>query len=292
MSLKVVSVGSSSSGNSYIIRADGHVIILDVGLTARSICEALAELGIEPDEVSAVLVTHEHIDHVRSVRAISRMCRNAVFYASRGTIGKTPNFSYVPDERVFTVAAGEMVDLEGFTFSTFPLSHDAAEPLGFTVEAGGEKLAVVTDTGIVTDEIYEAIRDADMLVFESNHDSDMLMFGEYPYHVKVRIKGDNGHLSNDYAAEVLARILEERKESAAAASSESGSEKTAGSAAERPLRIMLAHLSFHNNIPLFARQTVEDALFAAGFRKGNDYLLEVAAREGLTMMGDIESGKQ
>ena len=272
MSIEVISVGSSSSGNSYIIRADDQVLILDVGLTARSICGALSELGIEPDEVSAVLVTHEHSDHVKSVRAISRKCRNAVFYASRGTIGKTENFSHVPDERLCPVGEGEMIELDGLTIGTFPLSHDAEEPLGFTVEAGGEKLAVVTDTGIVTEEIFAAIRDADMLVFEANHDVDMLMFGEYPYILKVRIKSEYGHLSNDYAGAVLARILEGRRESMS------------------PLRIMLAHLSFHNNIPLFARQTVEDALAAAGFHKGKDYLLDVAAKEGLTFMSGGSAG--
>ena len=270
MPIDITSVGSSSSGNSYIIRADGHVLILDVGLTARSINEALSELGIKPEEVDAVLITHEHVDHVRSVRAVARKCCNAKVFASRGTILHTPGFAHVDESRICPVGEGEIVELDSLTISTFPLSHDAAEPLGYTVEAGGRKLAVVTDTGIVTDEIYEAIRDSDMLVFESNHDVDMLMFGEYPYKVKVRIKSDFGHLSNDYAGEVLSRILEERR----------------GKAAE-PLRIMLAHLSFNNNMPLFARQTIEDAFAAEGFHKGTDYLLEVAAREGLTEMPSL-----
>ena len=151
------------------------------------------------------------------------------------------------------------------------MSHDAAEPLGFTITSGGEKLAIVTDTGVVTDEIYSAISDAGLLVFEANHDVDMLMFGEYPYPVKVRIKGEKGHLSNDYAGEVLASILSDRK-----------TRKV-----QEPLRIMLAHLSFHNNAPLFARQTVEEALSAAGFHKGEDYLLDVAAKEGITFMPNL-----
>lgn len=263
--MEIISVGSSSSGNAYIIKADGHVLILDVGLTARSINEALTELGVKPEEVDAVLITHEHTDHVKSIRAVARKCCNATVFASRGTILHTPAFAHVDESRICPVGEGEMIDLEGLTISTFPLSHDAAEPLGFVVESDGEKLAVVTDTGIITDEIYEAIRDADMLVFESNHDVDMLLFGEYPYPLKVRIKGDRGHLSNDCAAEVLTRILAERE-------------------ADDPLRIMLAHLSFHNNMPLFARQTIEDALVAAGFHRGKDYLLDVAAREGLTCM--------
>lgn len=284
--MTIISAGSSSSGNSYIIISGSRTIILDAGLPAKKITAALEHLGTDPADVDAVLITHEHIDHVRSVRALSRKCCSALFVASRGTVEGAENFCHVPEERLRTVAAGDSFLLSGqgdrphgqnFTdedirITAFSLSHDAAEPLGFTVEAGGEKLAVVTDTGVITDEIYEAINDSDLLVFEANHDEQMLMFGEYPYRVKVRIKSDRGHLSNDYAGGVLARILGERK------------------SGRPPLRIMLAHLSFHNNIPLFARQTVEDILYKNGFIKGEDYLLDVAAKEGLTFMP--EEGKE
>ena len=286
MAIDVISIGSSSSGNSYIIMAGGRTILLDVGLTAKRILGALEHFDIDPEEVDAVLITHEHTDHSKSVRAISRKCPHAVFYASKGTVEGAGNFIYVPEERLRIVKAGTSFvlrpaerekegaenaassDSPDVIISTFPLSHDAAEPLGFTITSRGEKLAVVTDTGVVNDEIYAAISDADYLVFEANHDVDMLMFGDYPYPVKVRIKGEKGHLSNDYAGDVLASILSDRKVCRAKA----------------PLRIMLAHLSFHNNAPLFARQTVEDALGAAGFHKEDDYTLEVAAKEGLTFM--------
>ena len=260
--INIVSVGSSSSGNSYIVMTEGRTVIIDAGLTAKRILGALDSLGKDPADVDAVLITHEHVDHVKSV---------TFFYASRGTVESSDCFSHVPSERIILVSAGEIVRIDNdddIEIGAFPLSHDAAEPLGFTITSGGEKLAIVTDTGIVTEEIYSAVSDAGYLVFEANHDVDMLMFGEYPYPVKVRIKGEKGHLSNDYAGDVLASILADRK---------------ARSEAD-PLRIMLAHLSFHNNAPLFARQTVEDALGAAGFRRGADYTLEVAAKEGLTYM--------
>ena len=273
--MDIISVGSSSSGNSYIITAGGHTIILDAGLPAKKIRGALEELGRDPEEVDAVLVTHEHTDHVRSVRAMSRCCRRAQFYASRGTVECAESFCHVPEERVHVMCAGESADLGDcgdVSIRAFSLSHDAAEPIGFTVEADGDKLAVVTDSGVITEEIFDAVCDADQLVLEANHDVDMLMFGEYPYLVKVRIKSDMGHLSNDSAGDVLSRILGYRK---------AGPEDCSS---ERPLRIMLAHLSFHNNIPLFARQTVEDRLHEDGFVKGGDYVLEVAAKEGLTFM--------
>ncbi|MBR0380056.1 MAG: MBL fold metallo-hydrolase [Mogibacterium sp.] len=281
--MEIVSAGSSSSGNSYIIIAGPATIILDVGLPAKKIKGALEHLGCSPEDVGAVLITHEHTDHVKSVRAISRCCVNAGFFASRGTVSRAQNFCYVPEERIHLMSSGDSAVLEcpgedRVVIRSFSLSHDAAEPLGFSVEAGGEKLAVVTDSGIITGEIFEAVKDADQLVFEANHDEEMLMFGEYPYPVKVRIKSDLGHLSNVYAGDVLARILEYRK-----------SGHGVRPPGQKPLRIMLAHLSFHNNIPLFAKQTVEDRLAEKGFVKGGDYLLDVAAKEGLTFMpGDSD----
>ena len=277
MSIEVISIGSSSSGNSYIIRSKDANIILDAGLTAKRIMEALCNFDISPESVAAVLITHEHVDHVRSIRALSRKCCNAVFIASRGTIERTENFKYIPDERITEVAAGEILDICGVsetpdgsgeaagqvTVSVFPLSHDAAEPIGFSVSDEDSKVSVVTDTGIVTDEIFSAVADSDILVFEANHDEDLLMFGEYPYPVKVRIKSDHGHLSNRYAGEVLAQLLTLRP-------------------SRKPLQIMLAHLSFHNNAPFYARSTIESILTENGYERDVDYFLTIAARDEIT----------
>jgi phosphoribosyl 1,2-cyclic phosphodiesterase len=267
-----------------------RTIILDVGLPAKKITGALEDLGMTPEDVDAVLITHEHGDHVKSVRAMSRKCTNALFCASRGTIECTENFRYVPEERLRVVSSGDAVILsddsdncKDITIKAFALSHDAAEPVGYSIESGGEKLAVVTDSGVITDEIYEAVSDADQLVFEANHDVDMLMFGEYPYPVKVRIKGDRGHLSNDYAGEVLTRILEYR--SACGSSGSSGSrDRSVGQMAQgdRPLRIMLAHLSFHNNAPYYARNTIVPILKERGFEMDADYTLTIAAKDETT----------
>ena len=312
MAIEVVSIGSSSSGNSYIILAGSRTILLDVGLTAKKIIGALEHFDISPEEVDAVLVTHEHVDHVKSVRAISRKCCNAVFFTSRGTYDATENFGYVPDERLRIVSAGDKVTFcdpgDAVTIEVFPLSHDAREPLGYAVSCGDEKLAVVTDTGIITDEIYEVIKDAGKLVFESNHDEHLLMFGEYPYYVKQRIKSDLGHLSNDYAGSILSRLLSERYEdlhpetgifSGSAhdeyidleadldsdADDDPGrTDSGAAGSSDKAISIMLAHLSEHNNLPLYASQAVEAALNDSGFRRGVHYRLTVAAKETLTIM--------
>ena len=264
MAIEVTSIGSSSSGNSYIIRTSSSTLILDVGLTMKRIIGALNDSGISPEDVKAVMLTHEHVDHVRSVRAIGRKCCNAVVLASRGTARHTPYFDSIPEERVMLVGAGEIVELGDVTVKVFSLSHDASEPVGFSVEADGEVLTIVTDTGIITDEIYAAIRESDLLVLEANHDEELLMFGEYPYSLKVRIKGDHGHLSNKTAGEVLAQAL-----------ADTG----------RKPDIMLAHLSEHNNAPFYARYTIEGILQENGFVRDEDYTLTIAGKDDICIMG-------
>ena len=261
--MRVVSIGSSSSGNSYIVQAGSKNLLIDVGLAAVRITNALDSCSIDPEQIDAVLVTHEHIDHVKSVRAIAKKCPNADFYASRGTVRACSNFEHVPDNRLELIKRHDCIDMGDVQIRVFALSHDANEPIGFSVIADGEQLTIVTDTGIVTPEIYSEMRQADLLVMEANHEEGMLMYGDYPYSVKMRIKSDFGHLSNVSAGEVLARLIDERP-------------------GKEPLTIMLAHLSDKNNTPYQARLTIEDILREHGYERDEDYYLSIAAKEGLT----------
>ena len=263
--MQVISIGSSSSGNSYIIKAGGEVMVLDAGLSCIKITRALEELGLGPEDVSAILITHEHGDHVKSVRALAKKCPDAFVYASRGTVESCEVFDSIDDERIIILQAGEEASESDVTIRAFALSHDATEPIGYSVIADGEKLSIVTDTGIVTDEIYEEISDASMLVLEANHDEHLLMYGEYPYHLKQRIKSDEGHLSNRAAGELLAELLEKR---------------------QSPLPVMLAHLSFHNNAPFRARASIEEILDEAGFARDEHYSLTIAAKDEMTFFGE------
>lgn len=260
--MKIASIGSSSSGNSYIVQAGSKNLLVDVGLSATKIISALDACGIAAEQLDAVLITHEHIDHVRSVRTIAKKCPNADFYASRGTVAGCDNFKHVPENRLEIVKRHDVIEFGDAVIRAFRLSHDANEPIGYSIIADGEQLTIVTDTGVVTDEIYHEMRSADVLVMEANHEVEMLLHGDYPYNVKMRIKSDIGHLSNVSTGEILARLLDERN-------------------GKEPLTIMLAHLSDKNNTPYNARMTIEDILREHGYERDEDYYLSIAAKEGL-----------
>jgi len=260
LSIEIVSIGSSSSGNSYLIKADGTNILLDVGLAAVRITNAIEQFGLALEDIDAVLITHEHIDHVRSVRAISKKCPNAKFYASRGTMAGCDGFVHVDDERCNCVSRRDSLQIGAAGIRCFGLSHDANEPIGYSICTADEQLTVVTDTGVITEEIFEEMRGADILVLEANHEEELLMFGPYPYNVKMRIKSDLGHLSNITSGQLLARMLKEHKKPGCVPT------------------IILAHLSEKNNTPYQARMTIEDILRENGFERDLHYNLMIAAK--------------
>lgn len=263
--MEIYSIGSSSAGNSYIVKIGGANVLLDLGLSARKIVTACENCGISICDIDAICITHEHIDHVRSVRAIAKKCPEAVFYVSRGTYENCDSFKDVDSDRISFVSAGMTVSIKEARISCFPLSHDAAEPVGFSFEEDDKRMSVVTDTGIITEEIYDEIRASNSLIFEANHEENLLMVGEYPYSVKMRIKSDYGHLSNVACGEALSRLLDYRE-------------------SDSKLDIMLAHLSDKNNTPYQARLTIEDILRQHGYECGKHYNLSIAAKEGITAL--------
>ena len=261
MELGLQTFASSSSGNSYLIKSEKTNIILDIGIGIKKLNEKLAEARLRPEEISGVLLTHEHIDHVRSLGALVRKSDDMTVYATRGTIGavveKTSGLSSI---RFVPVTGGEAFMVGDIRVIPFNVSHDTAEPVAYAFEKGGRKAAVVTDTGFVSDEIFENIKDSDLLVLEANHERNILLYGRYPYPVKHRILSDLGHLSNEASAECLVRML-----------TELGGSKVP--------RVLLAHLSKENNTPQQAMITVRNLLEESGFFIGKDLELEVVDRE-------------
>lgn len=267
--LKIASIGSSSSGNAYIVSDGNTRLLLDVGLTAKRIKEGLAECRLGVEDIQGIFITHEHTDHVKSIRAIAKACTNAKVYTSRGTIYNCDKFEYVKPEQLGCMAAQDVVRIGDICVKAFSLSHDASEPIGFSFTEDGEQLSVATDTGIVTDEIAEELASADTLVFEANHEESILQMGDYPYSLKRRILGEHGHLSNVTSGIALARGLLARKEAGLPSPTQ---------------RIMLAHLSTHNNTPDTALLTVKNILDENDLCQGNDFTLKVAAKDKLTML--------
>ena len=250
------SLVSGSSGNSSLVSYKGTNILVDCGMSGKRLEQLLSELGLKVSDISAILVTHEHIDHVSGVGVVSRRF-NLPVYATCGThfamdVGKMreENIKYIEPDRPFEI--GEIA------VNAFCIPHDAADPVGYRFFCGEKKLAVATDIGIMTNEIFDSISGSESIILEANHDIDMLKNGCYPPPLKSRILSNVGHMSNALAA------------------------KTALALAKRGTkRIMLAHLSNENNTPALAYDTVSSELTAAGALDGDLELL-VANRYEVT----------
>ncbi|HPX70272.1 MAG TPA: MBL fold metallo-hydrolase [Bacillota bacterium] len=268
MNLAICSLASGSSGNSYVIYSKRGALLIDAGISARRICQSLERLGIGPDALNAVLLTHEHSDHTRGLAALAKKT-GAVLYASAETLkvlGSDFGFDARPIGRTDAI---EIADME---VRSFAVSHDAADPVGYSVSSGGRCVSVISDTGIITEEIFEVMKRSNILVLETNHDESILRVGRYPYFLKQRILSDKGHLSNACAARALASALcEEREER----------EEGGGNGIGRR-QVLLAHLSKENNFPEMALTTMENILEAEGFAFGKEVTVEVLPRSEIS----------
>ena len=255
MALKFCSFASGSSGNSYLIKNGDSAVLVDAGISGKRIMEGLESTGTSPEDVKAILVTHEHIDHVRSLPVMTKRIPGIEIYANNETWNMIER--PVPEENRKSFRTGEEFELAGMRVRSFSVPHDAADPVGFSVWDDDKKISVVTDAGYITDEIYEEIIDADLLLLEANHEKEMLLMGSYPYPLKQRILGDEGHLSNISAGETLCRIIGE---------------------IDKRRRVLLGHLSAENNDPHVALLTVENTLMEQEIYTGGDIKISVASR--------------
>jgi phosphoribosyl 1,2-cyclic phosphodiesterase len=243
MSMQFSVLASGSTGNSLIVKSKHKRLLIDVGLSAKKMCESLEQLGTRAEEIDAVLITHEHSDHIKGLGVFARKYGMPI-YANAATWGKLQQMSTIGeiDERQRHVfATGDVLTFDDVQVQTFGISHDAAEPVGFCFHHEQRKMSVVTDLGYVSERIKETIRDSDILVMESNHDVNLLRSGHYPWNIKRRILGDLGHLSNVDAATAMYDVLSNRTK-----------------------RVYLAHLSLQHNLQDLARMTVSQVLADKG----------------------------
>ena len=227
--MKFFCLASGSSGNCYYVEEGNTKVLIDAGLSFKQTNLRLDANGIDIDDLNALLLSHEHIDHMRSADMMNRKLDINV-HSNKKTIEP-----YNTDGRFKskTFQTNQKFECGDFKVKAIQVSHDCAEPVGFVIQSNGTKLGIITDTGFATDEVKKAIKDVDNLVIEANHDSDMLMNGRYPIFLKRRILSNNGHLSNEQAGVLL---LEH--------------------ASDKLKNVFLAHLSENNNSPEIAYNTI------------------------------------
>ncbi len=250
MGLKFCAIASGSTGNCYFIQSKETLLLIDVGISGKKIIEGLADIGIHPEDLKGILLTHEHVDHSKSVRIMMKKSSNASLYTNIGTWGFVKD--KVAEDRQVLFQTGQWFTVGDIDIHPFALCHDAEDPVGFTLCHGGKTVTILTDTGCITPSIVHAGQDADLLVLEANHDEEILKFCSYPYEIKKRILSDRGHLSNEAAADFLCQIMKKK---------------------EKPRQVLLAHLSKENNTPHIARLTVENKLEQEGLK--GELLLDI-----------------
>lgn len=257
---------SGSTGNSIYIACGGVRLLVDAGVSAAREEAALREIGVDVRDVDGILVTHEHIDHVKGLGVLCRRFGVPV-YANEGTWqGILEKESGIPARCVRTFYTGEDFYIGGVNVRPFAIPHDANEPVGFAFDCQGMRCGVATDIGHISDGWMDAVAGCQALVLEANHDVEMVERGPYPQRLRRRILGRKGHLCNEDCARAL---LELAKKGTRAVS--------------------LAHLSADNNLPELAYNTVCEALGGAGYAIGSDISVTVARRDRVSDMLILES---
>ena len=228
--LTVQSLGSGSSGNAYIVKTQTTVILVDCGVGIRQITAALALHSLDVAHIDAVVISHEHSDHVRALDGLRRRGRSIV------TTGGTADALKIGVGDHLRVTSGSANVIGDVVLTALATSHDAAEPFGVTIAAPGGVISILTDMGCPNEAVIRACGRSDLVVIEANHDVNMLRLGPYPLHLKRRVGSDLGHLSNRQTGEILAEALSQPSQG--------------------PETIWLAHLSTTNNRPAVALETV------------------------------------
>lgn len=259
MAMKFCSISSGSKGNCYLLKIDEYIVLVDAGISGKKIFEGLKHNGINPDEVDAILVTHEHSDHVRGIKMVCKKSSKAKIYANIDTWEKIKMEDF--EDRHIEIEANNEFNIGKAIIKPFSVHHDAVDPLGYIFSYGERKLSILTDTGHICESIYNNIYDSTLLVIESNHEVNLLRMCSYPYEVKRRILGDYGHLSNEMAAKCISAIITE----------------------ESPCEtILLAHLSKENNTPQLAKLTIMNHIEDCELSENNNINIEVITQNDIS----------
>lgn len=256
MALSFTLLGSGSTGNVTLV-SDGEThILVDVGLSGRETTRRLREAGLEPDKISAIVVSHEHGDHCRGVTPFAKDLEIPVFMSETAFLES--GMSLDP-RRLRRIDSGAGFEVFGIQFTPFAIPHDAADPIGLTIEKGGVRIGIVLDLGYVSNLVCERLKGCDGIIIESNHDINMLKVGPYPWTLKQRVMSRRGHLSNDHVSEFLANGFDGKAR-----------------------HLLLAHLSQKNNLPELALLSAQRALEGRSGVACSQTLLDVACPDAIS----------
>lgn len=261
------SIASGSSGNCIYAGTGESGVLVDVGISMKRVLEGLSEQGLSLENIKAILITHEHTDHISGLGPVLRKAPIPVF-ATADTIQAIwtkNNMKNIQPDLFHSIRPGEEVEWGQMTIHPFSISHDAVDPVCYTIGYQEQRLGIATDMGCYTDEIIENLAVCDSILLEANHDINLLQVGHYPYALKMRILGDKGHLSNDACARLIKEILHPGLQ-----------------------HIVLGHLSKENNFPELAYQTVTYELEQSETWNAMDTELLVAKRYEPTKLLTIE----
>lgn len=252
--MKFCSLYSGSTGNSLFVQGDETKILVDTGVSAKKIEEGLSSINIDINEINAIIVTHEHIDHIRSAGTMAKKY-NIPIYATLGTWNGIDNEKLVrPIEQKNYFKIGQEFEIGDLKIMPFATSHDAMDSCGFSITHDNDKISIATDLGEMTRDILKQINKSKFMLLEANYEPEVLRCCSYPYSVKQRIAGTRGHLSNREAGDTISKLVE------------SGLQN-----------VMLGHLSKESNFPELAYKSVINELVQNSINY-KDIELNVASR--------------
>ena len=255
MKLNFCSLSSGSSGNCYYLGNEFHGILIDAGISASSIRKFLKDIDISMHSIMGVLVTHNHIDHTRGLEVLLRKNRLPAFTTRKIWESILTPRMKISRDCIREIPILQKFHLSGFDIEAFPVSHDAPETMGFHICAGDKKITIATDLGHICQTAGQYIKEANLLVIESNYDEQMLVNGRYPYFLKARIQSDHGHLGNLQTSIFLAEVINDNLS-----------------------HICLAHLSINNNTPEKALQTLHKTLAERGIDLNGKHHISILNR--------------
>lgn len=245
--MKVNILASGSSGNCIAIRSHDSTILVDAGVARTKIEKRLLDVGIRPDSIKAIFVTHAHSDHIKGLPLANKY--KIPVYAGQD---EWKSINSVDEELRKSVKARQNIIIDNWTIENFTTHHDAFDPKGYSILSNNEKASICLDTGHVDSIMLEAMKNSNIYIIEANHEPNMVEVSSYPNSVKARILSHIGHLSNEQTAEALSKLVKGKGE-----------------------QIYLTHLSSKNNLPALAEMTVKRALAQKGLKAGTHYNIEV-----------------